>query len=113
MSTAYVCVTPTTTPALCTGVAVATSGDTISGNDVNNGAQLIVTVAATPTTVSFVDPGHTPAGTAAGTVATYTVAANTSKTFGSALLKGYIDPTANTVGVAYTSATNCTAQVVA
>ena len=113
MATAYVCVTPTTTPVVCTGVAVATSGDTISGNDVNAGAQLVVTVAATPTTVSFVDPGHTAAGTVAGSVATYVVAANTSKTFGSALLKGYIDPVANTVSPLYTSATNATAQVLA
>lgn len=113
MSTAYVCVTAGATPAVCTGVAVATSGDTINGNDIANGAQLIVTVAATPTTVSFVDPGHTAAGTAAGSVATYTVAANTSKAFGSKLLAGYVDPSANTVGVLYTSATNATAMVVA
>jgi hypothetical protein len=113
MATAYTCVTPGVTPLVCTGVAVAVSGDTISGNDINNGAQLVVTVAATPTTVSFVDPGHTAAGTVAGAVATYTVAANTSKAFGSKLLAGYIDPVAGTVGVLYTSATNATAQVLA
>lgn len=113
MATAYVCVTATTTPALCTGVPVATSGDTINGNDIANGAQLVVTVAATPTNVSFVDPGHTAAGTAAATPTTYTVAANTSKAFGSKQLTGYIDPATNTVGVVYSSATNATAQVLA
>lgn len=113
MATAYTCFTPQGTALLCTGVAVAATGDTISGNDIVNGAVLIVTAAATPTTVGFVDPGHTPAGTVAGTVTGTVVAANTSKCFGRTQLAGYIDPTANTVGLTYTAITNVTAMVVA
>lgn len=113
MATAYVCKTPQGTPLACTGVAVAATGDTINGNDINNGAVLIVTVAATPTTVGFVDPGHTPAGTAAGSVTGTVVAANTSMAFGHTQLAGYIDPASGTVGVTYTSITNATAMVVA
>jgi hypothetical protein len=113
MATAYTCVTPAGTALLCTGVPVAATGDTISGNDILNGAVLIVTVASTPTTVGFVDPGHTPAGTTAGSVTGVVVAANTSKAFGRTQLQGYIDPATNTVGLTYTSVTNATAMVVA
>lgn len=113
MATNYTCVTPQSTAQVCTGVAVAASGDTINGNDIANGAVLIVTAGGTPTTVGFVDPGHTPAGTAAGSVTGTVVAANTSKAFGSAQLKGYVDPVANTVGLTYTSATGITAMLVA
>lgn len=113
MATAYVCVTPGATPLACTGVAVAATGDTISGNDIANGAQLVVTCGSTPANVSFTDPGHTPAGTAAGTPAATTVSANTSKTFGAKYLTGYIDPATNTVSVAYSATTNVTAQVLA
>ena len=113
MATAYTCVTPGGTPLVCTGVAVAATGDTINGNDVNNGAILIVTAGGTPTNVSFVDPGHTPAGTGPATTTTYTVAANTSKAFGHLQLAGYIDPVAGTIGVIYSSITTITAIVVA
>lgn len=113
MATAYTCFTPAGTALVCTGVAVSATGDTISGNDINNGAVLIVTVAATPTTVGFVDPGHTPGGTAAGSVSGVVVAANTSKAFGKTQLAGYIDPVTNTIGLTYTSVTNATAMVVA
>lgn len=112
MATAYVCKTPGATPVVCTGVGVAATGDTINGNDVNNGAQLVVTCGSTPADVSFTDPGHTPAGTAAGTPASYTVAANTSKTFGSTLLKGFIDSN-NVVNPTYSATTNVTAMVLA
>lgn len=111
MATAYTCATPASTGALCTGVPVAATGDTISGNDVANGAVLIVTVGGTPTNVTFVDPGHTPAGTVAGTVTPVTVAANTSRSFGK--LSNYVDPVTNTVGVSYSSTTGATAMVVA
>lgn len=112
MATAYTCVTPVGTPLACTGVAVAATGDTISGNDINNGAILVVTAGGTPTTVGFVDPGHTPAGTVAGTVTGTLVAANTSMAFGRTKLAGYIDSN-NTVTVTYTSITAVTAMVVA
>jgi len=112
MSTAYTCVTPAATPLVCTGVAVAATGDTINGNDINNGAQLVVTCGSTPANVSFTDTGHTPAGTAAATPTAYTVSANTSKTFGSKFLAGYIDSN-NTVTVAYSATTNVTAMVLA
>jgi hypothetical protein len=113
MPTAYTCVTPGATALLCTGVPVAATGDTINGNDVLNGAVLIVTAGGTPTNVTFVDPGHTPAGTTAGSVTPVTVAANTSKAFGRTQLAGYIDPVANTVSPLYSSITAITAQVVA
>src|SRR2546430_203524 len=102
MATAYVCKTPQGTPLACTGVAVAATGDTINGNDINNGAVLMVPCAAPPATVGFVDPGHTPAGTAAGSVTGTVVGANTSMAFGHTQLAGYIDPATNTVGVTYT-----------
>jgi hypothetical protein len=113
MATAYTCITPGATPVVCTGVPVALTGDTINGNDINNGAILVVTCAATPTNVSFVDPGHTLAGTAAATPTTYTVAANTSKAFGHTQTAGYIDPASGAVGVIYSAITNVTAQVLA
>jgi hypothetical protein len=112
MATDYTCVTPQGTALVCTGVPVAATGDRINGNDINNGAILIVTVAGTPTTVGFVDAGHTPAGTAAGSVTGTVVAANTSKAFGHVQLAGYIDAT-GFVGVTYTSVTGATAMVVA
>lgn len=112
MATAYTCITPGATPLLCTGVAVAATGDTINGNDIANGAQLVVTCGSTPADVSFTDTGHTPAGTAAATPTAYTVAANTSKTFGSLFLKGYVD-SSNVVTVAYSATTNVNAKVLA
>lgn len=111
MSTAFTAVTPAATALVCTGVAVAATGDTLNGNDVQNGASLIVTVGSTPTVVAFVDTGHTPAGTVAGTPANTTVAANTSKVFGKTQLAPYIDAN-GVVGVTYTSVTGATAMFI-
>ncbi len=112
MATNYVGVFPLATATVCTGVAVASTGDTVDGSDIVNGGVLIVTCGGTPTNVTFTDPGKTPAGTAAGTVAAVAVAANTSKAFGKTQLAGYIDPTTNKVTVAYSAITNVTAMVV-
>ncbi len=107
MATNYVGVFPKNFAAnqVCTGVAVALTGDTIDGSD-------IVTAGGTPTNVTFVDPGKTPAGTVAGTVTPQTVAANTSRGWGKTQLQGYIDPSTNKVGVVYSSITTITAMVV-
>lgn len=113
MATNYTCITPTTTPLLVTPITPALTGDTVNGNDINNGAILLVIAGATPTNVSFVDPGHTPAGTAAATSTTYTVAANTTRAFGHLQMAGYIDPVANTVGLIYSSIATITAELVA
>lgn len=104
------CVTATPAGPVTTGVAVA-SADTISGNDVANGAVLTVTTAATPTNVTFTDPGHTPAGSAAAAPSAVTVAANTSRSFGH--LTNLIDPATNLVTVNYSATTNVTWQLVA
>lgn len=112
MATNYVGVFPLATPQLCTPIPVAATGDTIDGTDIINGAVFIVNCAATPTSVTFVDPGKTPAGTVAGTVTPAAVAANTSRAFGKTQLQGYIDPTTNKVAVAYSAITSVTAQVV-
>jgi hypothetical protein len=114
MATNYVGVFPKNFAAnqVCTPVAVAATGDTIDGSDIVNDAVFVVIAAGTPTNVAFVDPGHTPAGTAAGTVTPQTVAANTSRCWGKTQLQGYIDPTTNKVGVTYSSITAITALVV-
>jgi hypothetical protein len=112
MSTNYVGVFPGAVATLCTPVAVASTGDTVDGSDITNGAVLVVICGATGTNVTFIDPGKTPAGTGAGTVAAVAVAANTSKAFGKTQLQGYIDPSTNKVGVSYSSTTTTTAMVV-
>jgi hypothetical protein len=112
MATNYVGVFPTSVATLCTGVAVASTGDTVDGSDIVNGGVLIVTCGATPTNVTFTDPGKTPAGTGAGSVTPVAVAANTSKAFGKTQLQGYIDPSTNKVGVSYSSTATTTAMVV-
>ncbi|SRR6266704_1211619 len=108
MTTLYTAVTGDPTGPVCTGVAVA-SGDTINANDVANGAVLIVTAAATPTTVTIVDPGHTPAGTLAAAQTGVTVGANTSRAFGK--LGNFVDST-NKVTVNYSATTSVTAMLV-
>jgi hypothetical protein len=105
----YTCTYPTKAGSVVTAAAVSSS-DTISGNDVNAGCVLIVTVGATPTNVTFTDPGHTLAGNT-GTQAAVTVAANTSKAFGN--LAAFIDPSTNLVTVGYSSTTGATWQLVA
>lgn len=112
MATNYVGVFPAATALVCTPVAVSLTGDTVDYSDIINGAVLIVTAGATPTNVTFVDPGRTPAGTVAGTVTAVTVAANTAKAFGKTQLQGYNDPVTNKVGVVYSALTNVTAMVV-
>lgn len=105
----YTAVTGDPTGPVCTGVAVSSS-DQISGNDIANGAVLIVTAGGTPTTFTFTDPGHTPAGTAAGSVSGVTVAANTSRAFGK--LANYVNSATNTATVNYSSTTSVTAMLV-
>jgi hypothetical protein len=112
MATDYVGVFPGATATVCTPVAVASTGDRIDGSDIINGAVLVVTCGSTATNITFTDPGKTPAGTGAGTVAAVPVAANTSKAFGKTQLQGYIDSTSNKVTVAYSAITNVTAMVV-
>lgn len=112
MATNYVGVFPGATATVCTPVATALTGDTVDGTDITNGAALVVTCGSTPCTVTFVDPGKTPAGTVAGTVTPVSVSANTAKAFGSTQLKGYIDPATNKVGVVYSAITNVTAMVI-
>ncbi len=112
MSTNYVGINPQATPTVCTGVAVASTGDTVDGSDIINGAVFIVTCAATPCTVTFTDPGRTPAGTAAGSVTAVSVSANTSKAFGKTYMQGFIDPTTNKATVAYSATSGITAMVV-
>jgi hypothetical protein len=114
MATNYVGVFPKNSAAnqVCTGVAVATTGDTIDGSDIVNDCVFIVTAGGTPTDVAFTDPGRTPAGTVAGTVTPQTVAANTSRCWGRRQLEGYINSTTGKVAVTYTSATSITAMVV-
>lgn len=112
MATDYVGVFPGAVATLCTGVAVASTGDRVDGADIINGGVLVVTCAATPCNVTFTDPGKTPAGTGPGTVTPVAVAANTSKAFGKTQLQGYIDPATNKVTVAYSAITNVTAMVV-
>ncbi|GAA2636871.1 hypothetical protein GCM10010399_82490 [Dactylosporangium fulvum] len=111
--TDYVGVFPTNAAAaqLCTPVAVA-SGDRIDGADILNGAVFIVSAGGTPTNVTFVDPGKTPAGTVAGAVTPVTVAANTSRCWGYRQLVGYIDPATNKVTANYSSTATIGAMVV-
>lgn len=110
--TAFTAVNPQATALVCTGVNVTASSDTINGSDIINGGVFIVTCAATPTNVTFTDPGRTAAGTVAGTVTPVAVAANTSKAFGKNQLQGYIDPATNTVAAQFSATTNVTAMFV-
>lgn len=105
------CVYPTT-GTVTTGVAISSS-DTLNGNDINAGGMLTVTAAGTPTTVTLVDPGRTAAGTTAGTVAGVTVAANTSRTWGSNVLRNFIDGSTGLVTVNYSATTSVTCQFLA
>lgn len=105
----YTCITPAA-GTVCTGVAVAAS-DTISGNDIQGGAILIVTCAGTSSNVTLTDPGRTPAGNT-GTQAAQTVSINTSRAWGPNVLKNFIDPATNLVTVNYSAITNVTAMLV-
>lgn len=92
--------------------AAVSSSDTINGNDILAGACLTVMVGGTPTNVTLVDPGRTPAGTAAGSVTPVTVAANTARSWGANYLKNFID-SSNLVTVNYSSTTGATCLLVA
>jgi hypothetical protein len=92
--------------------AAVSASDTISGNDINAGAILIINCAATPGGVTIVDPGHTAAGNT-GTQAPQVVSANTSRAWGPATLAKYIDPATNLVTVTHSATTNITWQLVA
>lgn len=90
-----------------------TSPITLSGNDIQAGGMLLVLAGATPTDVTLVDPGTTPAGTAAGTVAPVTVAANTGRTWGSNVLKNYINSSTNQVSATLSSVSTITVLFIA
>jgi hypothetical protein len=93
--------------------APANSSETINGNDILAGACYTVIAGATPTTVTLVDPGRTAAGTSAGTVAGVTVAANTAKSWGSNVLRNFIDSATNLVTVNLSSTTTITELLIA
>ena len=105
------CVYPTA-GTVCTGVAV-NSSDTLSGNDVNSGAMLIVTNGSGGSiNVTLTDPGRTPAGNT-GTQAAVAVAAGVSKAWGPSVLKNFIDSSTNLVTVNYSATTTVTAMLLA
>lgn len=107
----YTCVYPAA-GTVCTGTAVA-STDTISGNDINAGAILVVTNGSGGSiNVTLTDPGHTPAGNT-GTQAAQAVAAGVSRAWGPAVLKNFIDPSTNLVTVNYSATTTVTAMLLA
>ncbi|GAA0719877.1 hypothetical protein Drose_06170 [Dactylosporangium roseum] len=110
--TDYVGVFPTGAVSLVSTPVSVASGDRIDGADIENGGVFTVFAAGTPTDVTFVDPGKTPAGTPAGTVPPVTVAANTSRSWGRTALKGYINQASNKVVVNYSAPAGVTAQVV-
>jgi hypothetical protein len=112
MSTNYAGVNPQATAATVTPVSVSASGDTVDGSDILNGAVLVVQTTSTGCNLTFVDPGKTPAGTAAGTVTPIAIATNTTKVFGKTQMQGYIDPSSNKVGVNFSATTGITAFVV-
>lgn len=86
--------------------AAVADGDTISGNDVANGCIYEVKNASGSTvTLTFADPGHTPAGNG-GTQPGVTIAAGATKRFKpSAAL---VDPVSNLVTVHYSAVTSVT-----
>src|SRR5689334_244127 len=112
MATNYVGANPQSTAVTVTPVAVASSGDTVDGSEILNGAVLVIQTQGTATNLTFTDPGKTPAGTAAGSVTPIAIGTNTTKVFGKAQLQGYTDPTTNKVGLNFSATTNVTAFVV-
>lgn len=85
-----------------TGTAVSSS-DTISGNLV--GGILEIRVGATPTNVTFVDPGRSAAGNTT-TQAVAPVAASTNRAF--RLTAAYVDSVTNLITVNFSSTTTVT-----
>lgn len=83
-----------------------TSSDTISGNDIANGAILEVKNASGGSiNVTFTDPGHTPAGNT-GTQAAIAVAAGTTKRIKPA--PALVDPSSNLITVNYSATASVT-----
>ncbi len=80
-----------------TGTAV-TASDTINGNMV--GGILEIRVGASPTNVTFVDPGRSSAGNTT-TQAAAPIAASTTRTF--RLTSAYVDPSTNLITVTFSS----------
>jgi hypothetical protein len=107
---AVTCIYPAT--GTLTTPGSVTSPITINGNDVQAGGMLVILAGATPTDVTLVDPGRTPAGTVAGTIAPVTVATNTGRTWGSNVLKNYVD-SSNTVMINLSSVATITALFIA
>jgi hypothetical protein len=112
MATDYTSYNPTTAGVTVVPVAVSATGDTVDGSAIVNGAILVIQTAGTGANLTFVDPGVTPAGTAAGTVTPIAIGTNTTKAFGKAQLQGYINASTNKVGLAFSAVTNITAFVV-
>lgn len=112
MSTNYVGAKPTTAALTVVPVSVASSGDTVDGSDIVNGAVLVIQTGGTGCTATFTDPGHTPAGTAAGSVTGITIGTNTTKVIGSAYMAGFVDPSTNKATVAFSATSGITAFVV-
>lgn len=100
--------TPTPTAAGVTGTltttgTAVTASDTINGNMV--GGILEIRVGATPTNVTFVDPGRTGGGNTA-TQAVTALAASTNRAF--RLTSAYVDSATNLITVTFSSITNVT-----
>lgn len=112
MATNYVGAQPTNTAVTVTPVPVSSTGDTVDGADILNGAVLIIQTGSTACNATFVDPGLTPAGTAAGSVTAIPIAINTTKVIGSAYMKGFVNPTNSKAQVNFSATPNITAIVV-
>lgn len=112
MATNYVGANPQSTAVTVTPIAVSATGDTVDGSEILNGAVLVVQTVGTATNLTFVDPGVTPAGTAAGTVTPIAIGTNTTKVFGQKQLQGYINSSTNKVGLAFSATAAVTAFVV-
>lgn len=112
MATDYPSYNPQATAVTVIPTAVSATGDTVDGSAILNGAILVVQTAGTSTNLTFIDPGLTPAGTAAGTVTAVAIGTNTTKTFGKTQMQGYLNTTTNKVGLSFSAVTNVTAFVI-
>jgi hypothetical protein len=112
MATDYTSYNPQGTAVTVVPVAVAATGDTVDGSAIINGAILVVQTGGTSTNLTFVDPGVTPAGTAAGTVTPVAIGTNVTKAFGKTQMQGYINESTNKVGLAFSAVTDVKAFVV-
>jgi hypothetical protein len=105
---ALTCITGDRNGEVCTPVALG-STNTITVNDANAGALLVVAVGGTPSNLTWTDAGRTPGGTAAATVTATTVAANTSVVF--ADYAAYADST-GTITFGLSSTTGATGMLI-